>query len=231
MRLQGVCCWRVVRWRCRAAAVCSRARMPAPQSYVLRLPPRPPHGGTTPSRRQPAACNVPRPGRAWIPSASRCCAATGASISTRRVALGGARARSAWRACIVDQLRGAGLFAGGVRRCRRRTRRATTCAADCAASRPTTPRGGRAPTVQVALDCTFGRHRDRTLLAQFHRAGSAPAGDDRLGAVVAAFESRDRRGRGRAGTAHRRGARRRAAARGSIADQLESAQPGASIRR
>jgi cholesterol transport system auxiliary component len=49
--------------------------------------------------------------------------------------------------------------------------------------------GARAPTIQVALDCTFGRHRDRALLANFTARGSAPAADDRLGAVVAAFES------------------------------------------
>jgi ABC-type uncharacterized transport system auxiliary subunit len=41
----------------------------------------------------------------------------------------------------------------------------------------------------VALDCTFGRHRDRALLANFTARGSAPARDDRLGAVIAAFES------------------------------------------
>jgi cholesterol transport system auxiliary component len=49
--------------------------------------------------------------------------------------------------------------------------------------------GGNAPTVQVTLDCTFGRHRDRALLANFVARGSAPAGDDRIGAVVAAFET------------------------------------------
>ena len=49
--------------------------------------------------------------------------------------------------------------------------------------------GGRAPTVFVALDCTLGRHRDRELLASFTAQGSAPASDDRLSAVVAAFET------------------------------------------
>jgi cholesterol transport system auxiliary component len=49
--------------------------------------------------------------------------------------------------------------------------------------------GGGTPTVQVTLDCTFGRHRDRTLLGNFKASGSVRAGDDRLGAVVAAFES------------------------------------------
>jgi len=49
--------------------------------------------------------------------------------------------------------------------------------------------GGRAPTVQVALDCTLGRHRDRALLASFTARGSSAASEDRLNAVVAAFEA------------------------------------------
>jgi ABC-type uncharacterized transport system auxiliary subunit len=46
-----------------------------------------------------------------------------------------------------------------------------------------------APTVFVTLDCTLGRHRDRELLASFTASGSAVARDDRLNAVVGAFES------------------------------------------
>jgi cholesterol transport system auxiliary component len=49
--------------------------------------------------------------------------------------------------------------------------------------------GGRAPTVQVALDCTLGRRRDRELLASFTVQGSSVASEDRLNAVVAAFEA------------------------------------------
>jgi cholesterol transport system auxiliary component len=49
--------------------------------------------------------------------------------------------------------------------------------------------GGRAPTVYVVLDCTLGRHRDRELLASFTAQGAALASEDRLTAVVAAFES------------------------------------------
>jgi cholesterol transport system auxiliary component len=49
--------------------------------------------------------------------------------------------------------------------------------------------GDRAPTVHVVLDCTLGRHRDRELLASFTAQGSAVANEDRLTAVVAAFES------------------------------------------
>jgi ABC-type uncharacterized transport system auxiliary subunit len=49
--------------------------------------------------------------------------------------------------------------------------------------------GGRGPTVEVALDCTLGRHRDRELLASFTAHGSAAATEDRLNAIVAAFEA------------------------------------------
>ena len=49
--------------------------------------------------------------------------------------------------------------------------------------------GSRAPTVHVVLDCTLGRHRDRALLSSFTVQGSALAEEDRLGAVVAAFEA------------------------------------------
>jgi cholesterol transport system auxiliary component len=48
-------------------------------------------------------------------------------------------------------------------------------------------RGG-APTIFVVLDCTLGRHRDRALLASFTAQGSAVAREDRLNAVVGAFE-------------------------------------------
>jgi cholesterol transport system auxiliary component len=49
--------------------------------------------------------------------------------------------------------------------------------------------GGAAPTIHVALDCTLGRHRDRTLLGNFVVDGAAPASDDRLSAVITAFDA------------------------------------------
>jgi cholesterol transport system auxiliary component len=49
--------------------------------------------------------------------------------------------------------------------------------------------GGRAPTIHVVLDCTLGRHRDRELLSSFTAQGSAVASEDRLAAVVAAFDA------------------------------------------
>ena len=49
--------------------------------------------------------------------------------------------------------------------------------------------GGVTPTVHVALDCTLGRHRDRELLGNFVVEGAAPASEDRLNAVIAAFDA------------------------------------------
>jgi ABC-type uncharacterized transport system auxiliary subunit len=43
--------------------------------------------------------------------------------------------------------------------------------------------------IHVVMDCTLGRRRDRQLLASFTAQGSARADANRLGAVIAAFES------------------------------------------
>jgi cholesterol transport system auxiliary component len=48
--------------------------------------------------------------------------------------------------------------------------------------------GGGNPTVQVILDCTVVRRSGRDQVATFVVEGSAPAGDNRMGAVVLAFE-------------------------------------------
>jgi ABC-type uncharacterized transport system auxiliary subunit len=48
--------------------------------------------------------------------------------------------------------------------------------------------GGSAPVVHVALDCTLGRSDDRSLLTSFSVEREVPAAENRLGAVVAAFE-------------------------------------------
>ena len=44
------------------------------------------------------------------------------------------------------------------------------------------------PTVRVNLDCAIGRRASRELLATFSVEGAAPAGANRVSAVVAAFE-------------------------------------------
>jgi cholesterol transport system auxiliary component len=48
--------------------------------------------------------------------------------------------------------------------------------------------GSDAPTVYVALDCVLARRTDRELVASFSAESSAKAADNRLGAVVDAFE-------------------------------------------
>lgn len=49
--------------------------------------------------------------------------------------------------------------------------------------------GEAAPTVHVVLDCTLGRHRDRSLMGSFSARGTVRASEDRITAVVAAFEA------------------------------------------
>ncbi len=160
--------------------------VPAQQAYVLRLPSRPAQTGVT---KVVGSVRVQRP-------------VAGPGLDSDRIVLLRSDRRfdvyaaTRWAAAapdmlasvLVDQLRGASLF--------------SSVLDDTA---PYAPRynlrcgltrfeadytgGGRVPTIEVVLDCTFGRYRDRTLLANFTAHGSATAGDDRIGAVVAAFES------------------------------------------
>jgi cholesterol transport system auxiliary component len=158
---------------------------PATQAYVLRLPPRTPPADATAG----GSLRVQRP-------------EAGPGLDSDRIALLRSDRRfdfysaTRWTAAapdllesvMVDQLRGSGLF---------------SAVFDDSAAYPPTYNlrcglgrfeadytgGGRAPTIQVVQDCTFGRNRDRTLLANFTARGSSVAADDRTSAVVAAFES------------------------------------------
>jgi cholesterol transport system auxiliary component len=49
--------------------------------------------------------------------------------------------------------------------------------------------GSGDPVVRVTLECTLGRVKDRRSLSVFTATATAPAADNTLGAVVAAFES------------------------------------------
>jgi ABC-type uncharacterized transport system auxiliary subunit len=49
--------------------------------------------------------------------------------------------------------------------------------------------GAAAPVVKVALVCTLGRRSDRSLLATFTLQGSATATENRMRAIVAAFDA------------------------------------------
>lgn len=161
--------------------------IPAPQAYVLRLPP----ATATPSPTPAGSILVQRP-------------EPGPGLDSWNIALLRSDRRfdfyaaSHWAApapdliesVIVDALRAGGAFASVFDdsspfaprydlRCNLRRFEADY----------TVARGAGAPTIFVALDCTVGRHRDRELLGSFVAEGSAVAAEDRLNAVVAAFET------------------------------------------
>jgi cholesterol transport system auxiliary component len=157
----------------------------APQSYVLRLPPAAvPQANSTAGR-----LTVQRP-------------EAGPGLESERIALLRSEQRfdfyaaSRWAApapdvvqsAIIDTLRGTGTFSAvlddSAPYAARYSLRCTLRRFEADYTR-----GGGAPTVFVVLDCTLGRHRDRELLASFTAQGSAKAAEDRLNAVVAAFES------------------------------------------
>ena len=50
------------------------------------------------------------------------------------------------------------------------------------------PAAGRPPTVRVVFDATLARRGERTVVAAFSVEGSAVASEDRMSAIVAAFE-------------------------------------------
>ncbi len=159
--------------------------VPSPQTYVLRLPPQAASGATS----TVGSLRVQRP-------------EAGPGLDSDHIVLLRSDRRfdyyaaSRWAApapdvlasVLVDQLRASGLFTAVFDDA---TPYAPRYNLRCGLSRfeADYTGGGRAPTVKVALDCTFGRHRDRTLLGIFTAQGSAAASDDRLGAVVAAFEA------------------------------------------
>ena len=163
------------------------SKIAAPQSYVLRLPAR---EATTPANTQPAGSLLLQRPKA------------GPGLDSDRIVLLRSDSRfdfyaaSRWAApapdmiasFIVDGLRAGGSFAAvfddtapyapryNLRCTLRRFESDYT-------------KGGGAPTVFVAFDCTLGRHRDRELLSSFTAQGSAVAAADRLNDVVAAFET------------------------------------------
>lgn len=157
----------------------------APQAYVLRLPP-----VTAPAAAAAAgSVLVQRPD-------------AGPGLNSERIALLRSEQRfdfyaaSRWAApapdlmesVMVDALRGTGAFSAVFDDAAPYAPRYTL---RCALRRfeADYTKGGEAPTVFVALDCTLGRHRDRELLASFTAQGSAVAAEDRLNSVVRAFEA------------------------------------------
>jgi len=163
------------------------SKIAAPQSYVLRLPAR---EATTPANTQPAGSVLLQRPKA------------GPGLDSDRIVLLRSDSRfdfyaaSRWAApapdmlasFIVDGLRASGSFSAVFDDTAPYAPRYNLrCALRRFESDYT--KGGRAPTVFVAFDCTLGRHRDRELLSSFTAQGSAVAAADRLTDVVAAFET------------------------------------------
>jgi len=160
--------------------------IPAPQAFVLRLPPRapaapaePPHGSVL-LQRPEAGPGLDSDRIALLRSDNR--------FDFYAASRWAAPAPDVVESVIVDALRATGSFSAVFDD--------TSPYAPRYSLRVTLRRfeadytsGGRAPTVFVVLDCTLGRHRDRELLASFTAQGSAVASEDRLTAVVAAFEA------------------------------------------
>lgn len=164
--------------------------IPAPQAYVLRLP-----ASTAPPSATPAGSILvqrPEPGPgldSWGIALLR---------SDRRFDF---YAASHWVAPAPDLVEGAIVDAlrvgGGFRAVLDDSspfapRYDLRCGLRRFEADYTVQAGGDAPTVFVSLDCTVGRHRDRELLGSFVADGSAEATEDRLNAIVAAFEAASR---------------------------------------
>ena len=162
------------------------SKLAAPQTYVLRVPPRATPVAVTPSQ---GSVLVRRP-------------EAGPGLNSENIALLRSDRRfdfyaaTRWAApapdlvesLLVDDLRASGLFSAVFDDS---APFAPSYNLRCALSRfeADYTAGGQAPTVHTTLDCTLGRHRDRVLLGNFTAQGSAVASADRLNAVVAAFES------------------------------------------
>jgi cholesterol transport system auxiliary component len=161
------------------------SKLAAPQAYVLRLPPASPpaaaaNAGSVLLQRPEAGPGLNTDRIALLRSdqrfdfyaASRWAAP--ASVLIESVMIDALRATGSFSAVFDDSAPFAPVYS---LRCALRRFEADYTS------------GSRTPTVQVALDCTLGRHRDRKLLASFTARGSSVASEDRLNAVVAAFEA------------------------------------------
>jgi len=158
--------------------------IPAPQTYVLRLPPSA-SGAASPTS---GSVRVQRPEAGpGLDSEHIVLLRSDRRFDFYAASRWAASAPDVMESVLVDQLRGGGMFSAVFDDA---TPYPPKYNLRCGLSRFESDytAGSGNPTIHVSLDCTFGRHRDRTLLANFTATGSVVASDDRLGAVVAAFE-------------------------------------------
>ena len=191
MTFRGVCTFSLTTLLLGGCGGLLETTIPAPQAYVLRLAPR---AAASPPETPYGTVMLQRP-------------EAGPGLDSDRIALLRSDNRfdfyaaSRWAApapdlvesLILDALRANGSFAAVFDDTSpyapRYSLRVTMRRFEADYSSEAGGSGGRAPTVYVVLDCTLGRHRDRELLASFTAQGSAVAGEDRLTAVVAAFDA------------------------------------------
>lgn len=161
------------------------SKMPATQSYVLRLPPPPSEAG--PAGLGSVMVRRPEAGPG-LDTDQIALVRDGRKFDYYAAARWAAPAPQLVESVLVDALRATGLYSAVMddaspfapRHDLRVTLRRFE--ADYSA-------GSAAPVIHVVLDCTLGRRRDRQLIASFTAQGSARADANRLGAVVAAFEA------------------------------------------
>ena len=159
--------------------------VPPPQMYVLRLAPA---AGPTAARASAGSVQVLRPVAGPGLDVDRILLLrSGQRIDSFAASLWAAPAPDMISSMIVDALRANGSFAAvfddasphpphyNLRVSLRRFEADYT-----AADGP--------PTIHVTLDATLGRHRDRELVASFAVQQTVRADEDRMAAVVAAFE-------------------------------------------
>jgi ABC-type uncharacterized transport system auxiliary subunit len=161
--------------------------IPAPQAYVLRLPIAPASPAATPAGSILVQRPEPGPGLdSWNIALLRSDRRFDFYAATHWAAPAPDLAENA----IIDALRAGGGFTSVLDDSSPFAPRYNLrCGLRRFEADYTSNSGTRAPTVFVTLDCTVGRHRDRELLGSFVAEGSAVAAEDRLNAVVAAFES------------------------------------------
>ncbi len=161
------------------------SKLEAPQAYVLRLPPATapaaaPGSGTLLVRRPEAGPGLNSERIALLRSEQR--------FDFYAASRWAAPAPDLMESVMVDALRATGAFSAVFDDA---APFAPAYSLRCALRRfeADYSKGGRAPTIHVALDCTLGRHRDRALLGSFTAQGSSVAQEDRLNSVVTAFEA------------------------------------------
>lgn len=161
--------------------------LPSSQAFVLRLPPR--ADAAPPGEPLPGSLRVQRPESApGLDSDHIALLRSGSRLDFYAASRWAGPVPDLLESVIVDALREAGAFEAVYDDATPYAPRYNLRVSVRRFEADYTGDGGP-PTVHVVLDCTLGRHRDRELLGSFRAQGTARAAEDRLTAVVRAFET------------------------------------------